>query len=409
MRRPIALCIVPFVLVTLAASCGEDSTGSERGSSMQDAGTEGAAAQGGSWGDASAGSGGTGGQGGTAGAGGSAGGSAGSGGVAGAGGIAGGGGVAGSAGAAGAAGGSGPLAALFAGQAHFEPDQDPVPIQDPSSGHREAFAVNRTDVSANTVFLYHRCFGFTGDASICLSISHDGADTFAEFKGEVMAPAAGHIFAVAPVVFESNGTWNMVWEESNVASLYWGTSSDGIQWTSHGELLPHGSNGAWDQGALATPGAVVDGAGTVYVFYAGFPLGGNQMNIGFAFGPSLASLSKATPNPVFAPDPGAWDGGQVSMPRLIQEGAWTYMVYEGADTDFTCEPYNRYGWGLARTQDSVTWERYAGNPIGQSSQSPFGCGNDMPSVFRRSSDGVVFVYHTSADTKRIVREHLVVD
>ena len=302
----------------------------------------------------------------------------------------------------------GPLAALWAGNAHFEVDQDPVPVTDPTSGHREAFAVNRPDIGAQTVYLYHRCFGQGADASICLSISHDGADSFAEFHGQVMGPQPGHVFAVAPAVFDVDGTWTMVYEESNVAAIYWAESADGITWTSRGQLIDHGGSGAWDQGATATPGMLVDAFGMVHVTYAGFPLGGTNMDLGVASGTSMETLSKSAYNPVFPRSGGGWDGGQVSMGRLIEEDGWIYMVYEGADTDFTCEPANRYGWGMARTQNWVQWERHPSNPFGLSAQSPYGCGNDMPSIWRRH-DGEIFVFHTSADTTRIVREHLAVD
>jgi hypothetical protein len=302
----------------------------------------------------------------------------------------------------------GPLAALWAGSAHFEVDQDPVPVTDPTSGHREAFAVNRPDIGAQTVYLYHRCFGQGSDASICLSMSHDGGDTYAEFHGQVMGPQPGHIFAVAPAVVEVNGTWTMVYEESNVAAVYWAESSDGITWTSRGQLIDHGGGGDWDQGAIATPGALVDDFGMIHVTYAGFPLGGANMDIGVASGTSMENLSKNAYNPVFPRTGGGWDGGQVSMGRLIEEDGWIYMVYEGADTDFSCEPSNRYGWGMARTQNWVQWERHPGNPFGLSAQSPYGCGNDMPSIWRRY-DGEIFVFHTSEDTTRIVREHLAVD
>ncbi len=304
----------------------------------------------------------------------------------------------------------GPLAALFAGHAHWEVDQDPVPVVDPTSGHREAFAVNRQDIGADTVYLYHRCFGQGApEASICLSVSHDGGDSFAEFHGQVVGPEGDHIFAVAPAVFGEPGDWTMVWEESNVAALYWATSGDGISWSHHGQLLDHGGGGDWDQGTLSTPGVLEDAFGMIYVFYAGFPLGGAHMSVGYASGTSMGSLSKYGGNPVFTPSGSGWDGAHVSMPRLIEEGSWVYMVYEGADTDFTCEASNRYGWGMARSQNKVVWERHPDNPFGLSAQSPYGCGNDMPSIFRRASDGTVFVYHTSDDTTRIVRERLVVD
>ena len=118
----------------------------------------------------------------------------------------------------------------------------------------------------------------------------------------------------------------------------------------------------------------------------------------------MTTLRKHTQNPIFTPSGTGWDGAHVSMARPILEGSYTYIAYEGADTDFTCEPANRYGWGMARTLDFVTWERHPDNPFGLSAQSPFGCGNDMPSIYRRHWDDVTFVYHTSANTQHIVRE-----
>jgi len=305
--------------------------------------------------------------------------------------------------------GPGPLAALWEGRAHWETDQDPVPVEGSESGHREAFAVNRPDVSSTTVYLYHRCFGQSdADASICLSISHDGSDSFAEFHGEIVGPAEGHSFSVAPVVFEHEGRWVMVYEESHVAALYWAESSDGISWTQNGQLLDHGSSGAWDQGSLSTPGAFVSSTGIIYVFYAALYSGGTVMSVGYAFGTDMESLVKLAYNPVFSGSGSGWDGAHVSMPRLLQEDGWTYMIYEGADVDYTCEASNQYGWGMARSQNLEDWDRHDDNPFGLSDIDPYGCGNDMPSLFRRY-DGEVFAYHTSGDTSRIVRERLVTD
>ena len=39
------------------------------------------------------------------------------------------------------------------------------------------------------------------------------------------------------------------------------------------------------------------------------------------------------------------------MPRVVREAGTYYLFYEGADTDFTCERTNRYGWGVARSAD----------------------------------------------------------
>ena len=297
------------------------------------------------------------------------------------------------------------LADLWAGKAKWAVDQSSVPVQG-GPGHREAFAVNRTDISPTTIYLYHRCFAPKGKTSICLSVSNNGGTSFQKYHGVIIAPDAGHTFAVSPAVAKMGSTWLMVYEESHVSNVYWAQSSDGVKWSKKGKLLKHGKSGQWDSGAIATPGILVDGL-FVNVFYAGFPTGGKHMSIGYAWGVSMSLVFKTSTNPVFKPPASGWDAGQRSMGRLVKEGTHYYMVYEGATKDFTCNKSNRYGWGMARTTALKSgWSTHPQNPFGQSSQKKYGCGNDMPSIFRRY-DGWYFVYHTSADTTKIVREKLV--
>jgi hypothetical protein len=136
------------------------------------------------------------------------------------------------------------------------------------------------------------------------------------------------------------------------------------------------------------------------------PVNGTHMDVGFASGRVMGSLTKSPKNPVLRRPASGWSSGQVSMPRVVKQGAYYYAIHEGATLDYTCDVANRYGWGLARSTDLVTWDPYPGNPIAQSSQQGVGCGNDMPQPFIRY-DNEVFVYHTSADSRRIVRDHLV--
>lgn len=291
---------------------------------------------------------------------------------------------------------------LFAGRAHFEIDQDPALD---GAGHREAFAVERPDLGAGVVYLYHRCFLPGHEASICLATSQDGGDTWPQELGEIVAPSDDHIFSVAPTVVSQGGRWYMVYEESNVAAAYWADSDDGVTWMRRGLVIPRGAPGAWDEGAISTPSLFRDNDGQLYLFYAGFPVNGRNMEVGLAQGFALNQLSRAPDSPVFHRAPAGWDAGQVSMPRLVREGDWYYLFYEGADLDFTCDVTNRYGWGVARSHDLRGWERCAQNPIRLSDQAGVGCGNDMPQPFVRS-DGHIFVYHTSGDASRVVREVL---
>lgn len=296
------------------------------------------------------------------------------------------------------------LDSLWQGRARFRTDQPTVPVRAATSGHREACAVPRPDISPNTVYLYHRIFDRgSANPSIGLSISSDGGDSWPDYRGEVVAPAQGHVFAVAPSVAKVGRTWVMVYEESNVAQVWWAESNDGLRWSVRGALIPHGRSGSWDAHSSGTPGIFVDTNGRIYVFYASYPSTTDMRGqIGFLSGRSMRNLRKSRSNPVLTRGLG-WDRAHVSMPRIIKESGYYYMVYEGADTDFSCGSYNRYGYGLARSTDLIHWQRFSGNPLGTGNR---GCGVDMPSFFKRPN-GTLFIYHTSRDRRRIVREVLV--
>lgn len=297
---------------------------------------------------------------------------------------------------------NGLMNALFNNQARFVVDQNSIPLPSPNSGHREAFAVNRTDLGPQTVFLYHRC-NVPGSKvpTICLSVSKDGLNTYSQHYGQVMTASDKNYFAVAPTVAKVGNKWVMVFEESPYGSG-WAESSDGIRWNYKGVLIKLGGKGSWDSLAISTPGIFVDTNGDIYVFYAGYSDKNMNGNIGFLSGNSMNNLKKYK-SPVFYRGSGnSWDRGHVSMPRIIKEKNYYYMVYEGANKDFSCNKDNTYGWGVARSKNMIDWERLPQNPIRLGSP---GCGNDMPNVFKRYDD-VDFVFHTHQNKKHIVREVL---
>ncbi|MCA9695656.1 MAG: hypothetical protein KC636_39125, partial [Myxococcales bacterium] len=287
---------------------------------------------------------------------------------------------------------------LWDGAAHFVIDQAQVPIG--GSGHREAFAVHRAELSPTTLYLYHRCFP-GGVPQICLSVSDDDGASFPIEHGAVVSPAPGHPFAVAPSVAWVDGAWTMVYEEGgSPEGTYWATSADGIAWTTKGAL---------DPGApyRATPSLYVFGD-DVFVFYAQRdPPNSDQLSILFSSGPDMGSLVQYGGGYVLTGGQ-PWDSGSVSMPRIVFDDGYHWMIYEGATQNLKCgngpAEQNVYGWGVARSTNLITWTKYPQNPIMQSADAET-CGDDMPQPLLLPS-GALYVYHTRDDAAVVQRQTL---
>ena len=292
------------------------------------------------------------------------------------------------------------LADLWAGHAHFVTDQHPAPVPG-AAGHREAFAIERPDLGAGTLFLYHRCFnpGATGvTIDICLDVSHDGGASFATPHGIVIHKT--HAFAVAPSVARIAGTWAMVWEEGGTSDgTYYATSVDGVAWTNRGSLFGGTTY-------RATP-SLYTFQGVIYVFSAQRISGTNSLGISFDSGPSLASLVPYGGGFVLRGATG-WNASSVSMPRIVYQDGQHWMTFEGASQNLDCgattAQQNVYGWGVARSTTLTSWEQWSGNPVAQSNDLE-SCGMDMPQPLLRTT-GELFVYHPSDDVLTIHREPL---
>jgi hypothetical protein len=291
------------------------------------------------------------------------------------------------------------LADLFAGNAHMIVDQKPAPVPG-SQGHREAFAVERADLGPDTIYLYHRCFSSPGGVlslDICLDVSNDGGKTFPISYGIVQHQTLGY-FAVAPSVMKIGSTWTMVWEEGGSQSgTFWGTSADGITWTSHGELFGGTTYNA-------TP-SLYEFQNIVYVFSAQRK-SDTQLGISFHSGADMTSLVQYGGGFVFAPS-AAWNGGSVSMPRIVYQNGAHYMIFEGATQNLNCGTTgeeNDYGWGIATSTTLTSWTESAGNPVDEGDDAE-SCGYDMPQPLLRAN-GDFFVYHTSDDVLTVERDTL---
>jgi hypothetical protein len=292
---------------------------------------------------------------------------------------------------------SGRLTQLWSGAAHFIPDQHPAPVPG-ALGHREAFAVDRPDLGPGYIYLYHRCYSSPPSMDICLDVSHDGGTTFVEPHGIVIHRS--HAFAVSPSVIKIGATWTMVWEEGGTSDgTYWATSANGIAWTNHGSLFGGSTY-------RATP-SLYQFQNVVYVFSAQRLSGGDQLGLTFDSGPSMSALVAYGGGFVLRGSDG-WNAGSVSMPRIVYQDGYHWMIFEGATQNLNCgattAEQNVYGWGVARSTTLTSWQPFAGNPIAQSNDAE-SCGLDMPQPLLRAN-GDMFVYHTSDNTRTVERERL---
>lgn len=293
------------------------------------------------------------------------------------------------------------LLGLWNGTAHFV--QDKIYSSEMAQGHKEGFAVARPDVILNggpTVFLYYRCYEY-GSPQICLGIYDKTAKTLIQNKGSVISPTNG-VFSVAPSVAKINGVWTMVYEEGGTSDgIYWATSSDGIVWTKKGSLF----------GGLtyrATP-SLYSYQGVNYVFYAQ-KLDSNRLGITFHSGPSMTQMVQYGGGYVLSGSQ-PWDTASVSMPRLVLQGQYHWLFYEGASVNLNCGTSNSnlYGWGIARSTDLVHWEKWTKNPIMRhdATYNSESCGNDMPQPFIDPNTGNTHVFYTSNDTNYLIKDILV--
>lgn len=148
----------------------------------------------------------------------------------------------------------------------------------------------------------------------------------------------------------------------DLARIGHGTSRDLIDWEYHGEILPLGEPGDWDDMTQWT-GSVVRDSGLAYLFYTGrsHAESGNVQRVGLALSEDLFTWRKAAINPIVeavapwytAP---AGDGSVRSDcrdPWIVQcDGQWL-MYYTASAVG---EPWGSRGVvGTASSPDLMTW------------------------------------------------------
>jgi predicted GH43/DUF377 family glycosyl hydrolase len=192
---------------------------------------------------------------------------------------------------------------------------------------------------------------FDGIWRTALATSQDGVKW--EKRGRVLSPSGWEGDEIA-----ANGSALVVGEEI----LYWyqagnplkialARSNDGVSWRKQPEaVVQTGPLGSFDERGVADPDVIRIG-GEFYLFYLGQDRARRQ-RLGVARSSDGVSWEKLRSNPILELGAtGAFDENGLGEPAVWSSGGSYWMLYTGRDHG------ERRRIGLARSSDSVHWER----------------------------------------------------
>jgi predicted GH43/DUF377 family glycosyl hydrolase len=194
-----------------------------------------------------------------------------------------------------------------------------------------------------------------------LALSTDGGQSWTRHPAPLLAPdpAAGegdYIGANGATVHQ-NGQFLHWYQTGTPPQIALATSSDGLQWTKQGVVLPRGPRGAWDELGVADP-YVIAAAGRLYLFHLGQDRARRQ-RLGVAVSADAGrTWTKLRSNPILEIGaPGRFDSLGLGEPAVwTSHGRW-WMLYTGRDRA------ERRKIGLAVSPDGIQWQRVSQAPL----------------------------------------------
>jgi len=247
------------------------------------------------------------------------------------------------------------------------PDEDPAPTRDghPTDGwrwtslgtmfpDRAGLGPTDGDLSPTLVdtgdglhLLYNRQDG--NGWSLWASTSTDGLS----WTDPVPVTGLGDDVAYPSLVYR-DGTFHLFHGSGSVA---YATSTDGVSFTPVDTVFRTPDAGDFASLSMLYPHAMVDDAGAVELWYAGFD--GQRYAIGRASAPSAGEV--VTGGSVYLErDPKGWDNTSVAMPMVVDHEGVRHIWYGGYDTVIA----NPGPWRVGRL-DTVTGERLISLPLGE--------------------------------------------
>jgi predicted GH43/DUF377 family glycosyl hydrolase len=217
-------------------------------------------------------------------------------------------------------------------------------------------------------FLFYTCYG--GSGTYPYSIARASSSSLTTWGTDSK-------FGSNPILDPgSSGAWDddRVVEPSALIELnqfkIWYAGYDGSEyqigyasevsgtWSKYGSnpVLSGGTSGQWDSEGVRDP-VVIKVGNTYHMWYVGISVH-TIYSIGHATSSDGLSWTKDPSNPVFTPEhTNSWEQYYVSNPSVIYENGGYTMYYTGGSTT------TGRGFGVAYSNDGVTWTRGAENPI----------------------------------------------
>jgi len=240
------------------------------------------------------------------------------------------------------------------------------------------------DPNASEYKMYYNGSGLDGRWAIGLATSPDGL-TWTKYPGNPIMAGDNQTWegdsVLEPFVrVEGPGNYKMWY--GNDTSVGYATSTDGLTWTKQAGPIfePNPNPGAWDSWSVRAPSVVKPGA--VYVMYYTGSDGSGVWWMGFATSSNGINWTRHG-DPVLAPgDPGEWDDLRVYRPDVTYAGGQYHAFYVGisqlglwnlgvatspngiAWTKHAGNPVlpgtepweNQSAWGAGHFRDGATWK-----------------------------------------------------
>jgi len=164
----------------------------------------------------------------------------------------------------------------------------------------------------------------------------------------------------SPSVINDGGAYKMWFsarDANNVWTVGYATGTNETTWTKVGKVLDVGTGGEWDSQMVREPSVIKDGT-TYKMWYAGtaaWPV----FKIGYATSSDGTNWTKHSSNPIFTGTPGGWDAFQVYAPYVVIDGSTYHLYFSGTDNNNS----QRWSTGHATSSDGITWVEASRNPI----------------------------------------------